>query len=50
MWEIRRTCRAVKKKKCKLSIMGNGGDMSNIRPISDLRNYTTVINEVAYGI
>ena len=23
--------------------------MPNIKPISDLRNYTTVINEVAYG-
>ena len=23
--------------------------MPNIRPISDLRNYTTVINEVTYG-
>ena len=24
-------------------------DMPNIKPISDLRNYTAVINEVAYG-
>ncbi len=24
--------------------------MPNIKPISDLRNYTTVINEVTYGI
>ena len=23
--------------------------MPNIKPISDLRNYTAVINEVAYG-
>ena len=23
--------------------------MPNIKPISDLRNYTTVINEVTYG-
>lgn len=49
MWEIRHICRVVKKKKCKLFIMGNGGDRPNIRTISDLRNYTAVINEVAYG-
>jgi len=28
-------------------IGGNG--MPNIKPISDLRNYTAVINEVSYG-
>lgn len=26
-----------------------GEDMPNIKPISDLRNYTAVINEVTYG-
>lgn len=31
-------------------IMEKGrNDMPNIKPISDLRNYTAVINEVAYG-
>lgn len=29
--------------------MIGGNDMPNIKPISDLRNYTAVINEVAYG-
>ena len=29
--------------------MIGGIDMPNIKPISDLRNYTAVINEVAYG-
>ena len=30
-------------------IMNGGCNMPNIKPISDLRNYTAVINEVAYG-
>ena len=30
--------------------MIGGIDMPNIKPISDLRNYTAVINEVAYGV
>lgn len=29
--------------------MIGGIDMPNIKPISDLRNYTAVINEVTYG-
>lgn len=29
--------------------MMGGTDMPNIKPISDLRNYTAVINEVTYG-
>ena len=32
-----------------LMIMRGGIDMPNIKPISDLRNYTAVINEVRYG-
>lgn len=31
-------------------LIENGGmDIPNIKPISDLRNYSAVINEVAYG-
>ena len=30
-------------------IMNGGCNMPNIKPISDLRNYTAVINEVTYG-
>ena len=31
------------------AIFRGGKTMPNIKPISDLRNYTTVINEVTYG-
>ena len=33
----------------KTVIINGGIDMPNIKPISELRNYTSVINEVAYG-
>lgn len=32
-----------------ISNFRGGKDMPNIKPISDLRNYTTIINEVTYG-
>lgn len=32
-----------------ISNFQGGKDMPNIKPISDLRNYTTIINEVTYG-